>query len=100
MTEEPDDPRDDTTIIEISIEWDMSGNPYDWGLRYPNDNVPLTDAKALLEYIKENCNGSKSEFIRDWDLLDDPRIMVSMRRPDEQGISQATFAEWGQEGDD
>lgn len=97
MTEQEEDPRDDQTTIDISIEWDMSGDPYDWGLRYPNDNVPLTDAKALLEYIKESCSGSKSEFIHDWSLLDDPRITISVRRPDDNGTVQHSFAEWSRE---
>jgi len=94
MASEPEDPRDNETTIDISIEWDQTGDPYDWGLRYPNDEVPLTDAAALLGHIKETCRNSKSTFIRDWSLLDDPRIVISMRRPDDNGRMQYSSVEW------
>lgn len=89
-----EDPVDDQTFIGILIESDMSGDPYDFGLRYPNDNVPFTDAQSLLDYIKQDSQGSKSTFISDWCLMDDPRIVISVRRPDESGTMQHSVVEW------
>lgn len=93
-SDDAEDPRDNETTIDIQIEWDMSGDPYDWGLRYPNDNAPFTDAESLLAYIKQDSGDSKSAFIRDWDLMDDPRIIISVRRPDDSGKMQHSSVEW------
>lgn len=87
MTDEPQ-PEEDQTQISIEVE---AGIDEDWqqcGLDSPPES-----AEALLAQIKSETP-SIHEFIRDWDLLTFVTVNISVRKQNDKGRWDHTFATW------
>ncbi len=73
--------------VDIDIEISgigISGSPAECGLVHADsngkvyeDNTPRS-AQELLDFIKAECDNDKHKFISEWDLIDDPRITISV----------------------
>lgn len=80
--------------ISIDLQAGCDGDAEDLGLRYPDDSVVFTDAQGLLDHIKETCKGDKYEFIRDWCLLENVELTISVSFEKDGRHGNHSSVEW------